>query len=736
MSSNLNEGMPFSLVIAEKPDAARRIASGLGSSNEIKLEGIGIQDVPHAFDGRHYIVASAAGHLYGLADPQKRRRVYPIFDVEWFPRSSLVSSKRFGAKSRGSNIIGSSFGINISRRIRTIERLIYQAERIVHACDYDIEGETIGYNILEFAGGNRKKAVPVLRAKFSALTESDIRTSFSTLKQYENAMAKAGRARHLVDFVWGVNLSRAITEAQRKASLEYRNLTIGRVQSPTLAFVVNRDIENRTHVPVPYWNLGANLRKDENDFEARLESGSISTKDEAGRIHNQVSGAKTAIVVSVDERVAKDRPPNPFNLGDLQRESFRIYRFSPSMTLSIAERLYLRALISYPRTTSQKLPPSIGYSSIISRLTKFHEYSMFSNIMSEENRRRFPVQGFKDDPAHPAIYPTGLKPSNSLSQGERKIYDLVARRFLACFCEDSIRKRVIARFDIADFIFVAEREAILRKGWCEIYPFFEKGDLQLPKLSLRDRVEILSMNLDSKFTEAPRLYSSASLLSKMESENIGTKSTRAETISTLIDRGYVTESVSGALASSEIGFSLFDALDKHCPQITSTELTRKTEQLIEKIQNGETEEEETLLQTTMTNVLETLEQIRYSEKEIGSGLIVSDSGIHSKMSYSRHKISGTKLETLRVGKCPSCPDGELRVIRSFKTKKRFLGCSNYSRGCRTSAPLPQRGLINSLGKICEHCKWPMLSIKFTKGSAWQLCPNLSCPSKEKRNNDR
>jgi DNA topoisomerase I len=731
MFSNLTEGLPFSLVLAEKPDAARRIAAGLGNSNEIKLEGIGIQDVPHAFDGRHYVVASAAGHLYGLADPQKKRRVYPIFDVEWFPLSSLASRKKFGSRSRGLAIVGSSFGNNISRRIRSIERLINQAERIVHACDYDMEGETIGYNILEFASGKRKMMVPVLRAKFSALTESDIRTSFSALKQYESAMARAGRARHLVDYVWGVNLSRAITEAQRKASQEYLNLTIGRVQGPTLAFVIMRDIENRTHVPIPYWILGANLRKDGIEFEARMETRSISTKDQAEMIYNQVSGAKNANVVSAEERMAEVPPPHPFNLGDLQKESFRIYHFSPSMTLSIAEKLYRCALTSYPRTTSQKLPPSIGYASIISRLTHFKEYSRFSHILREEKRRMFPVQGFKDDPAHPAIYPTGFDPRVSLSESEIKIYDLIAKRFLACFSEDSIQKKEIARFVIVGFNFVADGEAILRKGWREIYPFFGKGDLDLPKLSRGDIVEILSVKLDSKFTGGPYLYSSASLLEKMESEDIGTKATRAETISTLIERGYITESERGRLVSSELGLSIFDALDKHCPQITSTELTRRTEELIERIQDGRRDAEEILLQTTMLNVLETLELIRNSEKEIGFGLIAPGNSIRKRTNSSRRKSNTTVSAKLRIGKCPSCTDGELRIIRSSKTKKRFLGCTSFSKGCHTSAPLPQSGQINPLGKICIQCKWPILSVRFAKRSAWKLCPNLSCPSKEK-----
>jgi DNA topoisomerase-1 len=214
----------YTLVVCEKPDAARRVAEALSSGppSEFKEKGVSAY---RAYDGlgKSYVVCAASGHLFGPADTVKSRRVYPAFDLEWFPLEALA-----GQKSRF-----------VSGRIRAIASLAGEADRFVNACDLDVEGEAIGYNILRYACGGRHSSA--LRAKFSSLTKDDVVDAF----REENLVpmdgrAGAGRLRHSLDFFWGVNLSRALTEPLVGGRV-FRTVSMGRVQGPALNFVVERE---------------------------------------------------------------------------------------------------------------------------------------------------------------------------------------------------------------------------------------------------------------------------------------------------------------------------------------------------------------------------------------------------------------------------------------------------------------------------------------------------------------
>ena len=232
---------PYTLVVCEKPDAGRRIAHAIGTSDlkEIPSERRGLPPVFSITDrnNQHFVVCSAVGHLYGLADVGGKRSIYPVFDVNWAPLS------------KGPHII------------KSISLLSQRANRFVHACDYDQEGEVIGYNILQYACNNKYENS--LRAKFSTLTDEEIRNSFDNLLKPSTNLAEAGISRHAIDFIYGVNLSRALTQSYKVSNdgKRFRNLSIGRVQGPTLAFVVDREMEIRKHVPEPYWTINGEFEK-------------------------------------------------------------------------------------------------------------------------------------------------------------------------------------------------------------------------------------------------------------------------------------------------------------------------------------------------------------------------------------------------------------------------------------------------------------------------------------------
>jgi DNA topoisomerase-1 len=697
--------MLYTLVVCEKPDAARRIASALGSARETKAGGAGgISTFDVTYAGRNYKVCSASGHLYEVSDGTKNRSVYPVFDLEWAP----IDEKGKGARA--------------ARFINTISFLARNADSFIHACDYDQEGEVIGHSILEYAcGGKYDKS---LRAKFSTLTDDEVKEAFATLARPSRGLAEAGRSRHMLDFIYGVNLSRALAQSFKASSGNkgYRNLSIGRVQGPTLAFVANRELEIRLHVPDPYWALAADFEKDGQVVHARHEKPRIEKLAEARAILDVCIG-RDGTVGKVSARKLTLRPPTPFNTGDLQREAYRLFRLSPGYTLAIAEKLYLRALISYPRTSSQKLPPSINYAKILSGLTGVSLYREPASTLLSRGRL-VPNVGQMSDPAHPAIYPTGVAPR--LSGLEFKVYDLIAKRFLATFGDPAVTERTDVSISVNGHIFLAEGRAMLYDGWMAFYrPYvnLEQSAMMLPALHEGDVLVNRQVAMEEKFTQPPWRYSQASLLARMEEERIGTKATRADTIATLFKRNYVAAAKKGGgIEATDLGFAVVESMREHAPAIVSTELTRLMEEQLEGVEQG-TKEPADVIEYAVERLVESLAAFREQGAAIGRQ-------IGSAAAAAQPSI-------VVIGGCPVCKKGQLRIIKSRTTKKRFVGCSNYaSSGCRASAPLPQRGAIRVSKTTCK-CGWPIISVAFGRGGRrWNTCVSTQCPYKEEKKKDR
>ncbi len=665
----------YTLVVCEKPDAARRIAQALGGAKETRIAGVPVFDV--RFQDKDYKICSAVGHLYGLVDSTKNRSIYPVLDLEWAP----VEGR--------------------SRVISVISGLARDADGFVHACDYDQEGEVIGHNVLQYAcNGAYEKS---RRAKFSTLTDDEIRMSFSGLQSPSAGLAEAGRSRHLLDFIYGVNLSRALAQSFKAGNKGYRNLSIGRVQGPTLEFATDREQEIRLFVPDPYWVVTADFEKDGQVVHERYEKPRVETLAEAHAIVGACTG-KAGTITAVNKKRIPLRPPAPFNTGDMQREAFRLFRVSPGYTLAIAEKLYLRALISYPRTSSQKLPASIDYRKILSGLARSSLYSSASILFSRS--KLAPHEGPMTDPAHPAIYPTGVL--SKLSGLEFRLYDLIAKRFLATFGDAAVIERTDVKVDVQERLFVAEGNVMLHEGWTAFYrPYARIQQMILPELAAGDILTNSQVTMEEKFTQPPPRYNQSSLIAKMEHEYIGTKATRADIIATLFNRNYLKER-RGGIEVTDLGFAVVGSMREHVPDIVSVDLTRSMEEQLEKVEQGG--ETVAVVEYAVDRLVESLEAFRDGSKEIGL------------------EIGAASKPDNIFGACPVCKTGSLRMIRSKKTKKRFVGCSNYSKGCRASAPLPQKGIIR-VAKTCR-CGWPIVKVAFARRSKpWQICVNAQCPHK-------
>jgi DNA topoisomerase-1 len=682
----------YTLVVCEKPDAARRVSDALsgGDSKSVLVDGTTVFRFTRK--GEEFVVCSAQGHVYGVSDPSDERSVYPVFDVEWYS-SDLVDEDSAGA----------------ARRISSVKKLATGASKFVNACDFDVEGETIGYNLLRYACGGKEGAA--LRARFSTLTEEDLVKAFDDLKsQVGQGLARAGRARHVIDFVWGVNLSRALSQSALGSGHRYRTVSVGRVQGPTLAFLVEREKEVRQFVPIPYWKVSGIFEKDGRKLTAGYARERVEVRALAEKLRKECVG-KEAVVSEVRKNVVQASPPVPFNIGDLQKEAYRAFGFTPSRTLQIAERLYLGALISYPRTGSQRLPPSLNYRRIIQGIGAISEYSSYVAELLKPGLK--PVQGAKDDPAHPAIHPTGEKPRRALDRSEWSVFDLVVRRFLAAFGPSARRELVDVTLAVGKNEFRLAGARTVFPGWMKYYGRFAGyRDVELPNISEGDKFRVDDVLVEEKFEQRPPRYNQGSLLEKMEKERIGTKATRADIIATLVGRGYVSGE---SMEVTDLGLTVDETLGRYAPSIISTELTRGIEEELEGVEKGG-QGEAALLRDTVRSIAGQLAELNTNEEAVGEEI---DSA-----------LMRTVAKSFALGKCPVCKTGELRVIRSKKTKKRFVGCSNYVSGCRASAPLPQSGTIKTTVRPCEHCSWPIVYV-VGRGRPWRLCVNPACPGKKK-----
>jgi DNA topoisomerase-1 len=368
----------------------------------------------------------------------------------------------------------------------------------------------------------------------------------------------------------------------------------------------------------------------------------------------------------------------------------------------------LRGLISYPRTSSQKLPFTVGLKKIIEKLSE--NYAKFTKLITRDR----PVEGKKSDPAHPAIYPTG-EHSDKLTSQEKQIYELIVKRFISCFASEAKleNKRIVVSID--DKEFSASGNQILERGWLDIYPY-KPEEKELPDMN--GKVLIKEVITEAKETQPSRRYTQASLISELEKRELGTKATRANVIDTLYKRGYISGS---QIQATLLGMAVFLALEKYCPMIIDEQLTRNFEEEMEKIQIEDSREKILLIETKIIDeakevLLKIAEQFNKHKKEIGTELLSSS---------NEQKAQETELNTLF--KCIACGKGNLIMIRS-RRGKRFAGCNNED--CKKTYALPQFGMIKLSDKKCEKCGTQKLMLIKKSRPPWHFCMNPECWQKK------
>ncbi|MFY9169451.1 MAG: DNA topoisomerase I [Candidatus Methanoculleus thermohydrogenotrophicum] len=662
------------LIIAEKNISAKRIAQILAGNEKVRSVKEGGVST-YSFDSK--TVVGLRGHVVEVDfEPG-----YTNWRSETHTPRTLIDA---GTVKKPTE----------KKIVNLIQRLAKKADLVTIATDYDTEGELIGKEAYDLIRAVNPE-VPINRARFSAITPAEIRAAFENPGDLDFALAAAGEARQMVDLMWGASLTRFISLAARRGG---RNiLSVGRVQSPTLAMIVDREREIENFVPQTYWLLSLMTEKDGQPVEARHTAGRFTDHDAA--LAAEAGTKEPLVVVDVKERVRNDRAPTPFDTTTFIVAAGRL-GFSAANAMRLAEDLYMNGYISYPRTDNTVYPKSLDLNAILETLRG----GVFDADVAwvQKNRRPTPTRGKKESTDHPPIHPTGAATPDALGQDRWKVYELIVRRFLATLSPDARWATLRCTFDASGEPYAATGSRLLSAGWRQVYPYSEAKEKILPPLTPGERLPILEVNLEEKETQPPPRYSQSRLIQVMEELGLGTKSTRHEVIGKLISRRYVE---GDPLRPTLVGRAVTDALDNHAATITEPEMTRTLEEHMQLIKQRERSRDD-VINESREMLHQVFDKLEAHEEEIGEEIMEQTAEEHT------------------VGPCPVC--GHDLRIRHIGVSQ-FIGCTGYPE-CRFNISLPGSAWGRAI-RIEETCEEHGLSHVrlIRKGSRpWTLgCPLCS-----------
>lgn len=669
--------------IAEKPSVAKDIARILGATNSHQ----------GYMEGNGYQVTWTFGHLCTLKEPNDYTEMWKHWSLSSLP----MIPQRFGIKLIDDD--------GIKRQFAVIERLMQAADGIVNCGDAGQEGELIQRWVMQKAGAK----CPVKRLWISSMTDEAIREGFASLKDQNEyqSLYIAGLSRAIGDWLLGMNATRLYT---LKYGQNRQILSIGRVQTPTLALIVNRQKEIDSFEPEPYWVLATVYR----DTTFTATKGKFSTKEEGEAAFATIAD-KPFTVTAVQKKNGTEAPPRLFDLTSLQVECNRKFSYSAETTLKLIQGLYERKLTTYPRVDTQFLSDDIypKCPSILSGISKQYEALMepLKGKKLPKSKRVFDTSKVTD---HHAIIPTGV-PATGLTDMERNVYDLIARRFIAVFYPDCKFSTTTVLGTVEDVEFKATGKEILSPGWRDVYaqqnataddderkgdeertlPTFVKGESgpHIPTLS-------------EKWTTPPKYYTEATLLRAMETagkfvedetlraalkENgIGRPSSRAGIIETLFKRHYIRRERKNLVATAT-GIELIDTI--HEELLKSCELTGIWEKRLRDIEHKKDDAADFIngLKQQITEIVNDV--LRDNSNRRVTTLSEEDLKKKAKKKAAPKKKAATSTtstdtptatsnnDPLVGTTCPVCGKGT--IIKG----KTAYGCSRWREGCNYRKPL-------------------------------------------------
>ena len=627
------------LCIAEKPSVAREIARIVGADQ--KKDGY--------FEGNGYQISWTFGHFCTLKEPHEYNPQWKGWSLHSLPilppEYEIKLIKNDGAR----------------RQFSIIASLIEKASLIINCGDAGQEGELIQRWVLEMA----KNTLPVKRLWISSLTDEAIREGFESLYEADkfDLLFEAGRSRAICDWMLGFNATRLYT-------LKYGNgkqvLSIGRVQTPTLALIVNRDLEILNFKAKTYWELKTCYR----DTIFSAQEGKYEDKEKALLALESVK-SHPLVIRSTEIKKGKEQPPNLFDLTSLQVECNNKFAYSAEETLQLVQNLYEKKYCSYPRVDTRFLPDDL-YPKIPGILKQLSPYAAFTTpLLAQKIRKSSKVFNNKKVTDHHAIIPTGIVPSG-INDREKRVYDTITRRFIAAFYNDCIVSNTTILAVVNEKDFKVTGKQILDEGWRVLYKGQKSSDKEAPILPLFEKGESgpHSPELQEKQTSAPKSYTEASLLRAMESagkniedddirdlmkaNGIGRPSTRASIIETLFKRKYIKRDKK-KIKATDTGIQLIGMIKND--MLKSAKLTGDWELKLREIESGE---------HSASQFVKEMEQMV--------------ARIVAEVKRSNAALVKARAQQSKLPRCPKC--AKASVIKG----KTAFGCSRWKVGCDFTLP--------------------------------------------------
>lgn len=576
--------------------------------------------------------------------------------------------------------------------VSLLQKLAKKADRVTIATDFDTEGELIGKEAYELVRAVNP-TVRVDRARFSAITPEEIRHAFSQPTEIDFALASAGEARQAIDLMWGASLTRFLSLAARRGGNNI--LSVGRVQSPTLAMIVDREKEIEAFCPENYWQLHLTTEKTGEIVEARHTTSRFTDKAEAEGARDRTNDPLVVTEVKEGEKI--DRAPSPFDTTTFIVAAARL-GYSAANAMRLAEDLYMNGFISYPRTDNTVYPPTLDLAGVLAAIRPTVFRADVEWVAA--NRRSKPTQGKKTSTDHPPIHPTSAARREDLGEDRWKIYELVVRRFLVTLSPDARWLTLKVNFAAGVEPYTAIGGRLIEPGWRKVYPFSAATEHILPRMTVGERLPIREIVLQEKETQPPARFTQSKLIQRMEELGLGTKSTRHEVIAKLVSRKYVE---GNPLRPTLVGRAVIDSLENHADAITRPDMTQTLESHMQQIKEKKRTREDVVTESRgmLHSVFDELEQ---HGEQIGG------------------EIMDQTAEELTLGPCPVC--GHDIRIRHLRNQTQFIGCTHYPEcGFNIGLPMTMWGWAVRTDDVCE--KHRLHSVRLVKKGArpWDLgCP--------------
>ena len=714
------------LVVAEKSNAAENIAKELGHG--VKKDKVYNTPVMRfTRDGEEWVAMGLRGHILAVDFPRELRYtkadgwygvdedgvITPAFVPDSLAKPPYEKPRKpftkEGVDIKGWKVPSLPYLVwaPVEKQpaekeiIRSLKNLAKKADSIIIATDFDREGELIGSDAVDMVREVNADA-PITRARYSSFTKPELEHAFApeNLVAVDDDLAAAGESRQFIDLIWGAVLTRYLTMAKFGGLGNVRSA--GRVQTPTLALVAQREKERQAFVPEDYWVIRAQMATAESaEFKASHATARFKDEGEARAAYQAAKAAGTGRVADVTKKSRRGVIQTPFNTTSLQAAA-AAEGLSPARTMRIAESRYMSGLISYPRVDNTVYPATLDLAETVKTLAGVPQYAPYCRKLLSGGPLKA-TRGKQETTDHPPIYPTGVGNPDKLKAEEWKLYNLIARRFLATLSEQPVIEGTKVTMDVGGQPFVASGDVLVKAGYREIYPYGSKKDEELPPLAVGDVVDVRDMALDAKQTEPPARYSQGKLVQEMERLGLGTKSTRASIIERLYEVKYLKND---PIEPSQLGMAIISALEEYAYHITTPEMTSELEGDMTSVAEGD---------KTQADV------VRHS-RELLAGLL---EGLIEHKEDLGEAISDAVTADAKIGVCPKC-GADLLVKQSAKTRSSFIGCSAWPE-CDVTYPLP-KGKIEPVEEPCPTCGCPQIKVKPFRSKPYTVCVDPACPT--------